>query len=114
MYCRLTARRDGHRNQRERRIERLAAAGDPGRQLGRHHRADFIIGGFIVLGPNSQNVITRAIGPSPPVAGKLANPTLELHDKDGAVVMSNDDWRSGQEDEIIATGVAPIKDRESA
>ncbi len=75
---------------------------------------DVIIGGFIVLGPDSQNVIIRAIGPSLPVAGKLANPILELHDKDGAVVTSNDDWRSDQEEEILATGVAPPKDKESA
>src|SRR5262249_12372295 len=43
----------------------------------------------------------------------LTNPTLELHSFDGTVV-SNDDWRDGQESEIIATGIAPDDDLESA
>jgi hypothetical protein len=30
------------------------------------------------------------------------------------LIFSNDDWRSTQEQEIIATGVAPTDDRESA
>ena len=38
-----------------------------------------LIGGFIVTGTQPKKVIVRAIGPSLPVPGKLANPTLELH-----------------------------------
>ena len=37
-----------------------------------------MIGGLIVTGQGSQRVIVRAIGPSLPVAGKLADPTLEF------------------------------------
>lgn len=74
-----------------------------------------LIGGLIVLGQNPLRVIVRAIGPSLPVPGALANPTLELHDSSGAVIASNDDWRSGgQEAEIIATGIPPTNDLESA
>ena len=39
---------------------------------------------------------------------------LELHDKNGAVIASNDNWRSDQEAEIIATGIPPTNDAESA
>jgi len=64
-----------------------------------------LIGGLIVLGQDPLRVIVRAIGPSLPGPGALANPTLELHDGNGALVASNDNWRSDQEAEIIATGV---------
>jgi hypothetical protein len=73
-----------------------------------------LIGGLIVLGTNPANTIIRAIGPSLPVAGALANPTLELHDGNGAIIGSNDNWRSDQEAEIIATTIPPTKDAESA
>src|SRR5205823_3237856 len=73
-----------------------------------------LIGGFIVTGTQPKEVIVRAIGPSVPVPGVLINPVLELHDFSGAVIASNDNWRSDQEAAIIATGVAPINDNESA
>jgi hypothetical protein len=73
-----------------------------------------MIGGLIVAGVASQKVIVRAIGPSLPVAGKLADPTLELHDGNGGLLASNDNWRSDQEAEIIATTIPPSNDLESA
>lgn len=73
-----------------------------------------LIGGFIVLGDNAASAILRAIGPSLPVAGALADPTLELHDSNGTTLTSNDDWRSDQESEIVATGLPPNNDAESA
>ena len=73
-----------------------------------------MIGGFIVVGSGTQRVIVRAIGPSLPVAGKLADPTLELFNRDGDMIGSNDNWRSTQEAEIIATEVPPMSDLESA
>lgn len=75
---------------------------------------DVMIGGFNVLGGDSQEVLIRAIGPSLPVAGKLANPTLELYDKEGALITSSDDWKETQQSQIEATGLAPRDDRESA
>ncbi len=75
---------------------------------------DVLIGGFIVLGTEPQRVIVRAIGPSLPVAGKLADPTLELHNPDGSILASNDNWRTTQESEIMETGLAPSDDLESA
>ena len=74
-----------------------------------------LIGGFIVTGTQPKRVIVRAIGPSLPVAGVLANPTLELRNAAGTLVRGNDDWRvGGQEAEITATGVPPANDLESA
>ena len=77
------------------------------------------IAGFILQGNAPKNVIFRAIGPSmaingTPVAGRLQNPTLELRNSAGELIAENNDWRSSQEAEIIATGLAPTDDRESA
>jgi hypothetical protein len=73
-----------------------------------------LIGGLIVQGQHSLRVIVRAIAPSLNLAGKLADPTLELHDGNGALIASNDNWRSDQEAEIIATFIPPSNDLESA
>jgi len=73
-----------------------------------------LIAGTIVVGQDSQRVILRAIGPSLNISGKLADPTLELRDADGALVRSNDNWRTDQEAEIIATTIPPSNDLESA
>jgi hypothetical protein len=73
-----------------------------------------LIAGTIVLGASAQRVIIRAIGPSLSVPGKLADPTLELRDGNGALIQSNDNWRSDQQAEIIATGIPPTNDLESA
>jgi hypothetical protein len=76
------------------------------------------IGGFIITGNAPKKVIVRGLGPSvksngQPVPGTLANPTLELHDKN-SVIGSNDDWKDTQRTEIEMTGLAPTDDRESA
>ena len=76
-----------------------------------------MIVGFIT-GNGLTKVIIRGIGPSlaqAGVTGVLADPTLELHDGNGAVLASNNDWRTGgQEAEIIATTIPPADDLESA
>jgi hypothetical protein len=76
--------------------------------------ANVLIGGLIVLGQDPHRVIVRAIGPSLPVPGALVDPTLELRNGSGALLASNDNWRSDQETEIIATGIPPSNDLESA
>jgi Divergent InlB B-repeat domain len=73
-----------------------------------------MIGGFIVLGSSSQNVIVRAIGPSLPVPGALADPTLELHNGNGDVIAFDDNWKDSQQAEIEATTIPPTNDLESA
>ena len=72
-----------------------------------------LIGGFIVTGTEAKKVILRAIGPSLPLPGKLANPTLELYDASGLLV-SNDDWKATQQEEIEVTKLQPPNDLESA
>lgn len=75
-----------------------------------------MIGGFIITGTTNKRVIVRAIGPSLPqfVPNPLANPTLELHGSNGALITSNDNWRDTQETEIIESELAPTNDLESA
>src|SRR3954466_3400452 len=67
-----------------------------------------LIGGFIVYGSGQKKIAVRAMGPSlPGVAGKLSDPLVELHDATGAIVASNDNWRTTQQDMLIAAGLAP-------
>jgi CSLREA domain-containing protein len=78
-----------------------------------------LIGGFIISGAVSDKVVVRAIGPSlasPPfsIANALQNPMVSLFDGNGNKFASNDDWRSDQQAEIIATGLQPSNDAESA
>jgi len=73
-----------------------------------------LIAGTIVVGPATQKVIVRAIGPSLNITGTLSDPTLQMVDGNGAQLAFNDNWRSDQEAEIIATTVPPSNDAESA
>lgn len=76
------------------------------------------IGGFIITGTAPMHVLVRAIGPSlsPGIPDALADPVLELHGPGGFVTITNDNWRDdpAQEAAIIATGIAPTNDLESA
>src|SRR5262249_39568570 len=75
-----------------------------------------LIGGFIVVGTDPKKVIIRALGASLAdmgVPGALADPILELHEMDDTVV-TNDDWRDTQEQEIIDSTIPPTNDLESA
>lgn len=73
-----------------------------------------MIGGLIVGGIDPERTIIRAIGPSLPFGDKLSDPVLELYNGNGEALASNDDWRTDQEAEIIATTIPPSHDRESA
>ena len=69
-----------------------------------------LIAGFIVTGDQPKKVLIRGLGPSLPVNGALADPTLDL---DGGAVL-NDDWQKDQEAAIKATGIPPSRDVEAA
>jgi phosphoesterase family protein len=78
-----------------------------------------MIGGVILGGSDYARVIFRGLGPSiavngVPVPGTLADPTLELHDGNGAPLAFNDNWKDSQQAEIQQSGLAPTDDRESA
>jgi hypothetical protein len=78
----------------------------------------FIVGGGLgVNGAGSEEVLVRGLGPSLTQRGvpiALQDPTLDLHDGNGAIIASNDNWKDTQQSEIQATGLAPSNDRESA
>jgi N-acetylneuraminic acid mutarotase len=76
--------------------------------------ANLMIGGFIVSGNENLRVLLRARGPSLPLSGTLADPTLELRDTNGSLLAANDNWSSSQEEEIVGTGLAPSRSAESA
>lgn len=83
-----------------------------------------MICGFIVTGHYAtKKVILRGIGPSLAASGvtnALSDPQLELHDSTGATVATNHNWRVADDgnanayNDIVATGIAPTDDRESA
>jgi hypothetical protein len=76
-----------------------------------------MIGGFIVQGSQSKRVIIRAIGPELipyGVTDALADPNLELHNGQGTVIATNDNWRDSQQTEIEDSGIPPKNDLESA
>ncbi len=76
-----------------------------------------LIGGFIISGNASKKVIIRAMGPSLGdygVASALADPTLELHDATGAIIATNDNWADTQRDDVVASGIPPPNELESA
>jgi len=79
---------------------------------------DVLIGGFIVSGHDSKTILARALGPSlgaPADPSLLADPSVELHDSEGQLVASNDNWNTGsQVTEILATGIPPNDGREAA
>lgn len=78
---------------------------------------DVMIAGFINAGGASTRLIIRGLGPSlspTGVAGALADPVLTIFDGNGVSVASNDNWRSTQQSDIVATGIPPTNDLEAA
>jgi hypothetical protein len=77
-----------------------------------------LIGGFIITGSVSKKIIVRGIGPSlqsngAPFPGRMADPTLELHDS-SSVIATNNDWQDTQAAEIQNSGIPPSDPKESA
>jgi T5SS/PEP-CTERM-associated repeat protein len=74
-----------------------------------------LFAGTIVVGQASQKVIIRALGPSTGVPGAMADPTLELHDGNGALLEANDNWvDSPNKQAIIDSTIPPPNNAESA
>jgi hypothetical protein len=77
-----------------------------------------MIGGFIVGAGSSGRVAVRAMGPSltdAGVFGSLADPVLEVHDHNGALMKTNDNWQAdASASEIQAAGLAPGNADEAA
>lgn len=80
--------------------------------------ANVMIGGFILGGNNNTHVVVRGIGPSLAQAGIpdfLVDPTLELHDGNGSLLVSNDNWQDDatSASQLTALGLAPQNAAES-
>ena len=81
---------------------------------------DIMIAGFILGGNNgADNVIVRGIGPSLTAFGvpdALADPTLELRNGSGTLLVANNNWQDdpAQAAIITAAGLAPTNNLESA
>jgi phospholipase/lecithinase/hemolysin len=78
---------------------------------------NILIAGFIVGTGESDTIVVRAIGPSLAdmgVADPLLDPTLDLYDANGVILVSDDNWRDSQETLIQSTGLTPTNDAESA
>jgi len=73
-----------------------------------------LIAGMIVVGNGTTNVLFRAIGPSTGIPNALQDPTLELHDGQGGIIATNDNWQDTQKDAIQATTIPPSDPREAA
>jgi uncharacterized protein GlcG (DUF336 family) len=80
--------------------------------------SDVMIGGFIIFGNGGNTrVLVRALGPSLASSGitnAMPDPTLELRDSNGTLIVENDNWRDGPQTEIEETTLAPTNDLESA
>jgi len=80
---------------------------------------DIVIAGFLLGGhAGDSRVVVRGIGPSLTAFGvtnPLANPTLELRDNNGALLVSNNDWQDNpaRAAELTAAGLAPTNLLES-
>ena len=84
--------------------------------VGLESQARVLTGGFVVHGKGYKQVVLRALGPSLlQFAGRLQNPILELYDKNGTLIASNDDWATDPNaGQVQAAGLAPSDPRESA
>lgn len=73
-----------------------------------------LIAGTIIVGSGSTTVLFRALGPSTGVPNALKDPTLELHDGQGAIMATNDNWQDTQANEIQQTTIPPNNPKEAA
>jgi len=82
--------------------------------------ADVLIGGFITGNKvGATRIAVRALGPTLQqfgIVNPLPDPTLELHDANGALLTSNDNWQSDASQAALITGygLAPPNSVESA
>jgi Carboxypeptidase regulatory-like domain/Beta-propeller repeat len=81
---------------------------------------DAIIAGFILGNQDAPDrIVIRGLGPSLSSLGvpnTLQNPTLELHNADGVLLFTNNDWQDNPTNaaEVAAAGLAPSNNLESA
>ncbi|MDP9005087.1 MAG: hypothetical protein M3N12_09905, partial [Verrucomicrobiota bacterium] len=80
---------------------------------------EVMIGGFTLGGnPNNTRIAVRGLGPSLANSGLsnlLTDPTLELHNANGTIMISNDDWTDDAASAALLTanGLAPQNPKEA-
>ena len=83
---------------------------------------NIVIAGFLLSSETTlDRIVVRGIGPSLapgifPISAVLADPTLELRDSNGTLIVANDNWQDNpaQAAEVTAAGLAPANSLESA
>jgi hypothetical protein len=77
--------------------------------------SNVMIGGFILGGSGNSRIAVRGLGPSLGVNPPLADPTLELHDGNGATLVANDNWQDDPASaaQLTSFGLAPQNPNES-
>jgi hypothetical protein len=73
--------------------------------------SNVLIGGFVISGTEPKSVLIRAVGPGLGafgVPGTLADPQLQLFDKDGKVLQTNDNWDASTADTASRLGAFGI------
>ena len=79
---------------------------------------NILIAGFILGGNGGDDrVLVRGIGPSLTgygVPNALADPTLELRDNNGTLLLSNDNWQDSPIEPNVPPGLQPTNNLESA
>jgi hypothetical protein len=83
--------------------------------------SDIAIAGFVLSDGNVSNrIVVRGLGPSLapgafPASAVLANPTLELRDENGTLILTNNDWQDNpaQAAELTLAGLAPSNNLEA-
>ncbi len=77
---------------------------------------NILIGGFVIRGNAPVRVLIRGTGPSLANFGVAApvNDTIVQVWQGGMMLAENDDWRTGQQALISASGYAPLSEREGA
>ena len=82
---------------------------------------NIVIAGFLLSdGNGNTRIVVRGIGPSLapgsfPANAVLADPTLELRDANGSLLIANNDWQDNavQAAALIAAGLAPTNNLEA-
>ncbi|MDQ3313733.1 MAG: matrixin family metalloprotease [Verrucomicrobiota bacterium] len=79
---------------------------------------DVMIAGFIIGGSQPKEVVIRGLGPSltsEGIAEALPDPTIEVHDAAGNLILANDDWEAdANAGRVRDAGLAPTEVREAA
>ena len=71
--------------------------------------ANVMIGG-VISSPGNTKTLVRTLGPTLTQLGvpnALGDPILEIHDANGALIASNDNWQQTQAAAIQSAGLAP-------